>query len=145
MSRPIVGTDLQQADDVEYVEGTEFRDDNGIYWRQENDGLCHPISGSGPVWGLSRLLGASTGPVIVTYVPPVPSPHTAPGHYVCSGACAYRFHLREDGLWEGPWAPDGRCIGKGRPMMHWGDLEDAYGDCTRSLVGPVNPAVIRGL
>jgi hypothetical protein len=147
MIRPIVGTDLRQVAEADllYVVGTEFRDDNGIYWRRDEDGLCHTINEAGLAWGLPRVLDASTGPVIVTYIPPVTSPHDRHGHYICSGECAYRFYLREDGLWEGPWTSDGRHLRKRQPLMRWHDLDEEFGDCARNLVGPVPAAVIKGL
>lgn len=145
MSRPIVGTDLQTATangDFPYIEGMEFRTADGSYWRRESDGLCHMLNGGCTPWNLGRVLRAEDGPAIVTYVPPVPSPHTRPGHYVCTGTCAYRYQLDESGLWNGPYRPDGTDFAR---TMTWEQLEDNHGDCAASLVGPVPAVVLKGL
>lgn len=121
----------------------EMRTVEGSYW-QRCGGTWEALTGPATSVSSERLYDAER-PAVVTYVPAVRPPHTAPGIYVCSGMCAYRFHLRPDALWEGPWSPEGRPIARGRPMMRWDELEDDYGDCARCLVGPVNPAVIKGL
>lgn len=146
MSRPIVGRDLVEFPPIgpdEYVPGMELRDGDGVYWRFEADGLCYSMTGgAGLAWGLPRVLDASNGPVIVVYVPPIPPPHTAPGWYLCTGLCAYRFVLHDGGLWAGPWTPEGMHLGTRGIVYTWTHLEESYGDCTRSLVGPIDPRVL---
>lgn len=145
MSRPIVGTDLQQANGLPVIVGLEFRTSEGSYWRLEADGLCHMLNGGVQPWGTGRVLRAAPGPAIVTYVPPVPSPHTRPGIYVCSSACEYLFERMNEDLWQGPWRAEGPpVVEKGRPMMTWEELEDQHGDCSRNLVGPVPLVYLKG-
>lgn len=145
MSRPIVGTDLRQIipdEPHDLPHGLEFRDDHGVYWKYDTDDHCHALTGGNVyVRTLINVLTA-TDTAVVTYVPPVACPYTEPGWYVCSGACAYRFLLHESGLWGGPWSAGGRRI-DARAMFAWQELTDGpYGDCSRSLVGPVNPVVL---
>ena len=146
MSRPIVGTNLQTGDDTApgSVTGMEFRTAEGSYWRLESDGLCHMLNGGCTPWNLGRVLRAAPGPAIVTYVPPVPSPHTKPGIYVCSEMCQYLFERMDQDLWQGPWRPNGTVVRKAGPMMTWEELEEEYGDCSRNLVGPVPPVFLKG-
>lgn len=144
MSRPIVGTDISQSEELPRIEGMEFRDSDGTYWRFHSDGLCHTIQAGGPCWNIGKVLNATTGPVIVTYMPPVPSPHTKPGIYVCSEMlCQYLFERMDQDLWQGPWRPDGTVVRKG-PMLTREELEEQYGDCSRNLVGPVPPVFLKG-
>lgn len=142
MSRPIVGTDISHAEENPYVTGLEFRTSEGSYWRLEADGLCHMLNGGVQPWAMGRVLRAAPGPAIVTYVPPVPSPHTKPGIYVCSEMCQYLFERTDQDLWQGPWRPDGTVVSKG-PMLTWEELEEQYGDCSRNLVGPVPPVFLK--
>ena len=137
-------TDGTDPADV-FPQGLEIRSPEGSYWHFEGQTWTALTGPSPHLTSVSTTRICAEGPAVVVYVPPVPPPHTKPGHYVCAGECAYRFHLRPDGLWEGPWTSDGRYLSKGQPLMYWHDVEDSYGDCARSLLGPIPAAVLKGV
>lgn len=144
MTRWSVGDRLLGEIDGGYPSDLEIRTVEGSYWRREG-GTWTALTGTATSVSSERLFDGGR-PAVVTYVPPVPSPHTKPGHYVCSGACAYRFVLGGDGLWTGPYYPYRPTPPRNsKDPYTWDELQDTHGDCTRNLVGPVNPAVIRSL
>lgn len=57
-----------------------------------------------------------------------------PGYYQCAGACSYRFRHDGRGQWKGPYGAN-----MSPYVMTWEELEDSYGDCTRSLALITDP------
>lgn len=140
MTRWSVGDKLLGEIDGTIPNDLEIRTVEGSYW-QRCGGTWEALTGPATSVSSERLYDADR-PAVVTYVPAVPAPHTRSGHYVCTGVCAYRFVLDLDATWTGPYRPDGTF----RPQrMSWEQLEDNYGDCAVSLVGPVPAAVLKGL
>jgi hypothetical protein len=140
MTRWSVGDKLLGEIDGTIPNDLEIRTVEGSYW-QRLGGAWEALTGPATSVSSERLFDADR-PAVVTYVPSVPAPHTKPGHYVCTGECAYRYTLEKDGTWVGPFRPDGTNYARG---MTWEELEDNYSDCSVSLVGPVPASVLKGL
>lgn len=140
MTRWTVGNKLLGEIDPPIPDFVEIRTVEGSYW-QRYGGTWESLTGTATSVSSERLYDADR-PAVVTYVPAVPPPHTRPGNYVCSNTCAYRFVLRTDETWHGPYYPDGNDHAR---TLTWEDIEDEYGDCARSLVGPVPDSVLKGL